>query len=275
MIDISFFLRNALAASLLTSIVCGIIGVYVVVNRMVSISGGISHAAFGGIGLAFFLDIDPIQGAGVFALASAFGIGAISRKTNLPEDTSIGILWASGMALGALFIHLTPGYVPDISTYLFGEILLVSSGDLALMFVISVIVLSATVFFYRGFFTLSFDEEFGRTRGLSTNALYFSLLCLIALSVIAMIRSVGIILVIALLSMPAAITRQYTYDMRTMMIFAVLLCLLFNVSGLWLSHELGVPSGATIALVASAGFVLSILLKRGAILYERWGSDDV
>ncbi|CAD6495041.1 MAG: ABC 3 transport family protein [Candidatus Argoarchaeum ethanivorans] len=259
------FMQNALAAGLLASIVCGIIGVYVVVNRMVFISGGIAHTAFGGVGLSFFLGISPMIGALFFAIASALGIGMISKKTKLPEDTAIGILWAVGMALGVIFIGLTPGYVPGISTYLFGNILIVSSGDLRLMLVLVTVIVSVIFLLYKGFFALSFDEEFGRLRGIPTGYLYFLLLCLIALSVIVMMQAVGIILVIALLTVPAAITKQFTYSMKKMMIFSILLSMLFTVSGLLISYELNIASGATIILVAGAGFIISLLFSKRSL----------
>jgi zinc transport system permease protein len=267
------FMQNALAAGLLASIVCGIIGVYVVVNRMVFISGGISHTAFGGVGLSFFLGINPIFGALFFAITSALGIGVISKKTKLPEDTSIGILWAMGMALGVIFIGLTPGYVPDVSTYLFGNILIVSSYDLLLMLILLIIIVSVVFLLYKGFFALSFDEEFGKVRGIPTGFLYFLLLCLIALSVIIMMQAVGIILVIALLTVPAAITKQFTYSMRKMMVFSILLSMAFSVVGLWVSYDLNLASGATIILVAGVGFIISLLFKKTIWLYKRLGAE--
>lgn len=252
------FMQHALIAGILASIVCGIIGVYVVVNRMVFISGGISHASFGGVGLGFLAGINPALGAMLFAIASALSIGAISRRTRLPVDTSIGVIWAIGMALGVTFIALTPGYTPDISSYLFGNILMVSSLDLMLIIILTTIIVAVVFLLYKEFLVLSFDEEFGKVSGLPIERLYFLLLCLIALSVIILMRAVGIILVIALLTIPAAMARRFTYSLRRMMLLSILLGAIFIISGLWLSYELDMPSGATIILVSGTLFLASL-----------------
>lgn len=252
------FMQHALIAGILASIVCGIIGVYVVVNRMVFISGGISHASFGGVGLGFLSGINPVLGAMLFAIASALSIGAISRRTRLPVDTSIGVIWAIGMALGVIFIALTPGYTPDISSYLFGNILMVSSLDLMLIIILTTIIVAVVFLLYKEFLVLSFDEEFGKVSGLPIERLYFLLLCLIALSVIILMRAVGIILVIALLTIPAAMARRFTYSLRRMMLLSILLGAIFIISGLWLSYELDMPSGATIILVSGTLFLASL-----------------
>ena len=252
------FMQHALIAGILASIVCGIIGVYVVVNRMVFISGGISHASFGGVGLGLLSGIDPLLGAMLFAIASALSMGAISRRTRLPVDTSIGIIWAIGMALGVIFIALTPGYTPDISSYLFGNILMVSSLDLMLIIILATIIVAVVFLLYKEFLVLSFDEEFGKVSGLPIERLYFLLLCLIALSVIILMRAVGIILVIALLTIPAAMARRFTYSLKRMMLLSTLFGAIFIISGLWLSYELDMPSGATIILVSGTLFLASL-----------------
>ena len=198
------FMRNALIAGLLASVACGIVGVYVVVKRIVFISGGIAHASFGGIGLGYFLGINPVLGALVFAVASALGMGAVIKRTKLPEDTAIGILWAMGMALGIIFIGLTPGYAPDLFSYLFGNILTVPFSDLILMLVLDAVIVSMAIALHKEFLALSFDEEFGTVVGVPVEALYLLLLCMIALTVVVLIRVVGSILVIALLTIPAA-----------------------------------------------------------------------
>ena len=192
------FMRNALIAGALASIACGIVGVYVVVKKMVFISGGIAHASFGGIGLGYFLGINPVLGALFFTVVSALSMGAVTRRTKLPEDTAIGILWAIGMALGIIFIGLTPGYAPDLFGYLFGNILTVPSSDIALMLVLNLVIITLVFLFYKELLALSFDEEFGTVVGVPTERLYYLLLCLIALTVVVLIRVVGIILVISL-----------------------------------------------------------------------------
>lgn len=252
------FMQNALMAGFLAAIACGIVGVYVVVKKVVSVSGGIAHASFGGIGLGYLLGINPVLGAMFFTVASALGIGLVTRRTRLPEDTAIGILWAMGMALGIIFVGLAPGYAPDLFSYLFGNILTVPAFDLILMLILDAVIIILVVLLYKEFLFLSFDEEFSTVSGMPTEQLYLLLLCLVALTVVVLIRVVGIILVIALLTIPAALARQFTYSLKKMMLLAILAGVIFTFGGLWLSYVLDLASGATIILVS--GTVLFIFL---------------
>lgn len=254
------FMRNALLAALLSSVACGVIGAYVVVKRLVSISGGIAHAAFGGIGLGYFLGIDPILGVLPFSVASAIGIWAVSRKGRLSEDTAVGIFWAMGMAVGVLFIGLTPGYAPDLFGYLFGNILTVPRSDIYLMLGLDALILGVVVLRYKELLALSFDEEFARVSGVRVEAMYLMLLCLVAVTVVVLIRIVGIVLVIALLTMPAAIARQHTRSLTRMMFLSTLVGAALTLGGLRLSYSLNLPSGATIILLSGAAFLLSSAL---------------
>jgi zinc transport system permease protein len=256
------FMRNALMAGLLAAVACGIVGVYVVVKRIVFISGGIAHASFGGIGLGYFLGISPIIGALVFSLASGLAIGGITRKTRLPADTAIGILWAIGMALGVIFIYLTPGYAPDLMSYLFGNILTVPFSDILLMLALDAVIIAIVVIFYKEYLILSFDEEYATAVGMPVERLYLLLLAMIALTVVVLIRVVGMILVIALLTFPAAMARQFTHDMKKMMFLSVLFGFLFTLGGLWLSYVLKLPSGATIILLSGVVLAISFGVSR-------------
>jgi zinc transport system permease protein len=260
-------MRNAMAAIVLASIACGIIGVYVVVRRIVFMSGGIAHASFGGIGLGYFLGIDPIIAVIPFSLASALAMGFVSTRTRTPLDTAIGMVWALGMALGVLLVSLAPGYAPDLFSYLFGNILTVPTGDLVIMGFLGVIIVAVVVLFYRKLLAFSFDEEFARATGMNTELLNVLLLCLVALAVVVLIRIVGIILVIVLLAGPAAVARQLTHSLAKMMAIAVAFSVLFGVVGLFLSFYLDIPSGATIVLVTGAGFGLATL---GRYLMQKW-----
>lgn len=251
------FMQNALIAGLLAAVACGIIGVYVIVKRIVFISGGIAHASFGGIGLGYYVGISPVLGALIFTVASALGMGLVTRKTRLAEDTAIGILWAIGMAVGIVFIGLVPGYPPNLFSYLFGNILTVPYSDLILMAVLDVIIIGIVIAFYKEFLALCFDEEFSVVLGVPVEALYLLLLSMIALTVVLLIKVVGIILVIALLTIPAALARRFTYNLGLMMFLAVVFGSVFIVAGLWLSHALELASGATIILVSGAAFLLS------------------
>ena len=255
------FMRNALMAGVLVSIACGVIGAYVVVNKIVFLSGGISHAAYGGIGLGYFLGINPVLGAIAFSLASALGMGVVSRKARQRADTAIGILWALGMALGIIFIDLTPGYSADLMSYLFGSILTVPTSDIVLMLVLDAVIISVVALLYKEFLALSFDEEFATVVGIPVERIYLLLLCLIALTVVMLMRVVGLIMVIALLTIPAAISEQFTSNLKKMMLLSTLLGVLFTTAGLWLSYAFDLTSGATIIIVAGVGFLLSVFYK--------------
>ncbi len=245
------FIQNALVAAILASIACGIIGVYVVVKKIVFISGGIAHASFGGVGLGYYLGINPMLGVLPFSLVSALVMGTVSKKSKIPEDSAIGILWSLGMALGIIFVYLTPGYAPDLMTYLFGSILTVPRFDLFLMLGLDIVIVGAVYLFYKEFLALSFDEEFTTVQGLPAEKLYLFLLCIIALTIVVLIKVVGIILVIALLTIPASLSRKFTYNLRQMMLISIAFGTVISVTGIGLSYALDVPSGATIILVLS------------------------
>ncbi|MDP2718431.1 MAG: iron chelate uptake ABC transporter family permease subunit [Dehalococcoidia bacterium] len=256
------FMRNALVAGLLAAAVCGVVGVYVIVKKVVSISGSIAHASFGGIGLGYLLGINPIIGAVFFTLASALTMGLVTRRTKLSEDTIIGILWAMGMALGVVFIGLSPGYAPDLLSYLFGNILTVPTSDLLLMLVLDVVIFVVVIALYKELLALAFDEEFSKAAGVPVEKLYLLLLGMIALTVVVLIRVVGIILVIALLTIPATLARQFTHDLRKMMLLAVLFGVIFTLGGLWLSYLLDMASGATIILLNGSVLLAFFAVRR-------------
>ncbi len=257
------FFRNALLAGVLASIACGIIGTYVVVRRMVSVSGGISHAAFGGVGLGYYLGIDPLLGATVFTVATALGMGVLEIRARQQMDTIIGAVWAAGMALGILFVYLTPGFAPDLFSYLFGNILLVPQGDVLLMAVLVAIIVAIVGLFYLEFQAVTFDPDYARVMNLPVERLSLLLLVLVALTVVMLIRVVGIILVIALLTIPAAISRLYTGRVWSMMLLAIGLGALFTLIGIGLSYVLNVPSGATIILVSTAAYAAALGIRGG------------
>ena len=257
------FMRNAFWAGLLASIACGVIGSLVVTKKITFISGGIAHAAFGGIGLGYFLGLNPIICLIPFSLACAWGIGWMSQKFKVAEDTTIGIFWAMGMALGVILIGLTPGYAPDLFSYLFGNILTVPRGDVIFMAVMNVFIVTIVGLLYKEFLAVSFDEEFSRAAGVPVTAVYLALLCLVALTVVLLVRIVGIVLVIALLTMPAAIAKLFTCSLKRMMALAVAIGMVLNVLGLWLSYVLDVASGATIIILSGLVFVAASCFKYG------------
>jgi zinc transport system permease protein len=264
------FLQHALLGGLLASLGCGIIGSYVVVNRITFLAGGIAHTALGGMGIAYYLGVDPIFGALAAALTGALIIGTVSLRWRQHEDTLIGALWAIGMAIGVLFISRTPGYNADLMSYLFGNILMISDGDLYLMALLDGMILMLVTLFYKVFLAVSFDEEFARLRGVPVGFIYLLLLCMVALTVVLLIRVVGLILVIALLTLPAAIAGQYLRSLWRMMVLATLLGTLFSSAGLAVSYGPDLPAGATIIILAGSVYLISLAF--GGFLRRRWMS---
>jgi zinc transport system permease protein len=254
------FMRNALAAGVLVSIACGVIGAFVVLNRMVFISAGIAHAAYGGIGLGTFFGFNPVVGAMGFSLFAAACMGAVERTTRQRADTIIGVMWAVGMAVGVILIDLTEGYKADLMSYLFGSILSVPQTDLWIMAGLDVLVLGLTASLYKELLGMSFDETFAKIQNVPVERIYITLLCLLALTVVMMMRVVGLILVIALLTLPAAIAGMWVKEMRHMMGMAVILGILFTTAGISLSYRFDLTSGATIILVAALTYLVSLVL---------------
>ncbi|MGI6777528.1 MAG: metal ABC transporter permease [Acetivibrionales bacterium] len=258
------FLKNAFLASILASVACGIIGTIIVEKKLVMMSGGIAHSSFGGIGLGYFLDIEPIIGAFIFAVASALGIAAINKKSRTNTDVLMGIFWSMGMALGVLFISFTPGYPPDMSSYLFGDILTVSRMDIAIMLVLDIVAVFIVVSLYNFIKAYLFDEEFAAVLKAKTTLVEYIIFILIAFTVVVLIRVVGIILVIALLTAPPAIAKLFTYSIKRIMIYSILLGIIFCFTGLWLSYKLNIASGASIILLAGIVYIVSsVILKPG------------
>jgi len=248
-------------AGLLTSVICGIIGTFVVVNRIAFLAGGIAHAAYGGIGIAFFFGLPYIVGTLGFTLFAALIMAAVTLKARDRADTFIGVLWAGGMALGVLLLDLTPGYNVDLMSYLFGSILAVPKSDLWQMLVMCLSVGLIVIFFYNDFLAMSYDEEFAQLRGVPVKGLYFLLIGMIALSIVMIIRVVGLILVIALLTIPPYIAEKYARSLHMMILISTLLCCMFTIVGLWLSYIFNLTSGATIIMVAAAAFLISFLVQ--------------
>ena len=267
------FMQNALAAGILASILCGVIGTLVVVNRMVFLSGGISHAAYGGIGLALFFGWPFLVGTLGFTLATALTMAAVTMKAKHRADTIIGVLWAVGMALGVVLADLTPGYKVDLMSYLFGSILTVADTDLYVMAAVAAVIVGVVAVFYNDYLALSYDEEFARIRGVPVRWLYFLLIVMLALAIVMVIQVVGLILVIALLTIPPYIAEKYARTLAKMMLYSILFSILFTVVGLYLSYTLNLTSGASIILVAGAGFLVSLLTETLLRLKERNGAN--
>lgn len=254
------FMRNALFAGFFASLICGVIGSFVVVNRLVFLGGGIAHAAYGGIGVAFFFGIPYIIGTLSFSLVTALVMTAVVLKAKNRADTFIGVLWAAGMAVGIILLDLTPGYNVNLMSFLFGSILAVPGADIWWMLGLSVLTVASAGYFYRDMLAISFDDEFASLRGVPVNLLYFLFIGLIAVSIVIIIRVVGLILVIALLTIPPFIAEKYSNSLLMMMVLSTLFAMIFNLTGLWLAYTFNLTSGATIILVATGGFFISILM---------------
>jgi len=255
------FMHHALAAGLLASIACGIIGSLVVVNRIVFLSGGIAHSAYGGVGLAFFLGWPVLPCTVGFTLCAALVMAGVTLRYREKTDTVIGVLWAAGMAFGIILLDITPGYNVDLMSFLFGSILAVPASDLWLMLVLDAVVLAVVLLFYRDFLAMSFDQEFARARGVPVTVLHVIMLAMIAVSVVMIIRVVGLILVIALLTIPPYLAERTASSLGRMMCAATLWSTGFCCAGLWISYEFDITSGASIIAVAAACFF-------GLLLFE-------
>ncbi|MEX0961991.1 MAG: metal ABC transporter permease [Simkaniaceae bacterium] len=263
------FLLMALFAGLLASVASGIVGSYVVVKRIVFISGGISHSVLGGMGLCLYLQrtynlpwLNPIYGALLTALLAAYLIGWIHLNYHQREDTVIGALWASGMALGVIFVSLTPGYNVELMNFLFGNILWTTLPDLVTLLVLDAIIITIVLLLHTKFLAICFDEKQSFLQMLPVRPLYFLLLSLIAITTVLLIQVIGAILVIAMLSLPAGIAGSFTKRLSTMMILATLVSFFFTLIGLFTSYILNWPPGATISLTTTLAFLIHLPVKK-------------
>jgi len=243
------FFRHALIGALLTGIACGMVGTYVVSRRLVFISGGITHASFGGLGLGFYCGINPIFSALIFAILSALGVEWMSKKQGVREDSAIAVFWALGMAVGVIFIFLTPGFTPNLSTFLFGNILTVTGLDLALSAGLVVALLIFFGLFYHLILFVAFDNEFARSQKLPVRFIEYGMMFFIAVTIVFTTRMVGIILLLSLMTIPQITANLFTSDFKKIILLSVCIGFVGCVCGLFLSSFLNVPSGAFIIFV--------------------------
>lgn len=256
------FMQNALLAGLLASVACGVIGSLVVVGRMVFLAGGIAHTAYGGVGLAMFLGLPVLPCALGFTTGASLLMGTATLRRTERADTVIGVMWAAGMATGILLLDITPGYNQDLMSFLFGSILTVPRADLWVMLGLDLIILAFTAVYYKDLLLMSFDREYARTRGVPVTLLHFLLPALTALAVVMIVQVVGLILVIALLTIPPHLAERSAKSLGMMMALAALYSLVFCTAGLWISYTLDLTSGACIIGVATLAFALAPLLKK-------------
>lgn len=262
------FLRNALIACILAGIASGVIGTIVVVRRISYLAGSISHIILGGIGAVLFFNalypgsaIDPLLGAGATAIVAAIIIGLVSLRAKQREDTVIGAMWSIGMAIGIVFVAKTPGYSSDLMGYLFGNILMVTQRDIWALGGLDFLVTLAAILFYNQFLAVCFDEEFASLRGLNVEGYYLALLCMTALTVVALVTVVGIVMCIALLTLPAAIASMFSNSLWKIMALSALLSVIFTTMGLALSYGPDIPPGATTILISGVAYLLTLVCK--------------
>lgn len=256
------FIQNALVSCILASIVCAVIGTIIVEKKMLMLSGGIAHTAYGGVGLGYLLGFEPLIGAMGFSILASLAIAFVKHKSKAKSDVIIALFWSFGMALGVLFTALMPGYPPDLTSYLFGNILAITKSDLTMMSVLSFVVVASIIVFFTDWKTFLFDTEYAKVCGYKVNLMDYILMVLVALTVVVLLRSVGIILVIALLAAPTACASLFSKNLKNRIILATLFSLFFCIAGLFISFYFDIPSGATIVCLAVATYTILWLFKR-------------
>ncbi|MFI3259230.1 MAG: metal ABC transporter permease [Rikenellaceae bacterium] len=246
------YLRNALIAAILSGVVCGIVGTYVVSRRSLFLAGGVTHASFGGLGMALYAGVNPILGATLFAVASALGIEWSSSNTKLREDSAVGIIWALGMATGALFMSLRSGYTSgDLASYLFGSIITVDSTDVISLLIFAILLIGAAFLWLRPVMLVAFDRDFARSQGVPTKVISYAMAAITAVAIVLSIRIMGIILLLSLLSLPVAIADNLSKSYRQIVVLAPLVGVIGNIVGLYISYEFEVPPSAAIIFLLS------------------------
>lgn len=260
------FFQHALLGSLFASIACGIIGTYIVTHRLVFISGGITHASFGGIGIGLYTGISPVLGAAVFSVLSAFGVEWLSKRSDMREDSAIAVFWTFGMAVGIIFSFLAPGFTPDLSSFLFGNILTITRGDILLLGGLSVALILFFSLFLRPITAIAFDPEFARSQRMPVGFFEYTLMMFIALTIVACLRMVGIVLVISLLTLPQMTANLFTFRFKRIIWLSVGIGYLSCLGGLVLSYLYQIPSGASIIFVS---ILLYVLAKLGRMWYKK------
>ena len=258
------FIQHALIGSLLASIACGLVGTYIVTRRLVFISGGLTHASFGGIGLGLYTGVPPILAAAVFAVLSAFGVEWLSKRKEMREDSAIAVFWALGMAVGVMFTFLSPGFAPDLSAYLFGNILTITRGDLLLLGCVAGVLAVFFTLFRHPIVYVAFDREFARSQGLRVQLLEYVLMMFIALTIVACLRMVGIVLVISLLTIPQMTANLFSQRFAGIIWLSIGIGYLSCLGGLYLSFRENIPSGASIIFFSS---VIYAVCKVGKSLW--------
>ncbi|MBR5200198.1 MAG: metal ABC transporter permease [Alistipes sp.] len=253
-------LADAFIACLLSAITCGIVGSYVVARRMVFLSGGITHASFGGLGLAIYTGLNPLIGALLFASVASVGVEFASRQGHIREDSAIGIIWSIGMALGALFMSLTPGYAVELPSYLFGSISLVDGNDIQWLLLLMLVVVIGALLWGRKIMYVTFDEEYARSQGLPVGMIAYIMAIVVAVTIVLSIKVMGIVLLMSLVTIPCVVANTITKDYRKITLLAVIIALVCNITGFVMSYEIELPNGGGIPTGSCIIFLLSMAL---------------
>ena len=260
------FLTNAFIASILSGITCGIVGSYIVTRRIVFLSSGITHASFGGLGIALYAGIDPLLGALTFASASSIGIEFASRRGSIREDSVVGIIWSMGMAIGALFMSLRPGYATDLTSYLFGNILLVTPQNIIWLSILTVVLIIGSIIWLRRLMYITFDEEYAKSQGINTTRVAYIMAVVIAISIVLSIKVMGIILLLSLITIPTVIANDITKDFKMITPLSAIIAVVGNIAGFILSYEYDIPTGSCIIFIL---VVLLIIVKLLTLWHRR------
>jgi zinc transport system permease protein len=258
------FFQHALLGSLFASIACGIIGTYIVTRRLVFISGGITHASFGGIGIGLYTGISPILGAAIFSVLSAFGVEWLSKRKDMREDSAIAVFWTFGMAMGIIFSFLAPGFTPDLSTFLFGNILTITLSDIWMLAILSLVLIGFFTCFLTTIIYIAFDREYARSQRIPVRLFEYILMMFIALTIVACLRMIGIVLVISLLTLPQMTSNLFTHSFKKIIFMSIGIGFMSCIGGLLLSYQLQVPSGASIIFFS---ILVYAFCKMGKTLY--------
>ena len=258
------FFKHALLGSLFASIACGIIGTYIVTRRLVFISGGITHASFGGIGIGLYTGISPILAAAIFSVLSAFGVEWLSKRKDMREDSAIAVFWTFGMAIGIIFSFLAPGFTPDLSAFLFGNILTITLTDIWMLVILSIILIGFFYFFLTPVIYIAFDREYARSQRIPVRLFEYILMMFIALTIVACLRMIGIVLVISLLTLPQMTANLFTHSFKKIIFMSIGIGFISCSGGLLLSYQLQVPSGAAIIFFS---ILVYAFCKMGKTLY--------
>lgn len=264
------FLQNALISCMIVSVLCGFLGPIILERKMVFITGGIAHTSFGGIGMGYWLGFSPLAGGLCFSILAALGIGKITRQDLHTGDTLIGILWSMSMAMGIIFVALTPGYPPAITSYIFGDVLAVTTNEVVLMGILTLVVVVIIIALFHPLKAFLFDSEFARIQGLRVIMLEYILFVMLGISIVVIIQAVGFILIFALFTAPAAIAKHITFDLKKIIGLTILISLLASITGLWFSYRYDLASGAVIILFVSILYLLTLLvvqIRKQFVLY--------